>query len=164
MSAGVISRRLQQGIFEALATSNRTAGSGAGAGIVFPVLGYAAAGNQGAYSTVNSSTWADITNTTFTIPVSRTVPIEYRFYVAAHLSAAGSLGYVRGDIVSYDVTAALEFGTTGTTNGTLWYMALASGKGPLQPGTYTVKLQAATDNNTFSITIDQFFHQVIQLG
>ena len=156
-------KRLQQGVFEATAAANRYQGSGAGSGMVLASLGYAAAGNQGAYSTANSSTWTDITNTSFTIQVSRTVPIEYRITAFGHLSAAGALGYIRGNIVNYDTSANILFGSTSTTGGFMWYMAL-SGKGPLTPGLYTVKLQAATDNNTFSITVDEFFHQIIQMG
>lgn len=92
-------RRFQQGTFEALASMNRLSGSGGGSGFQLQTLGFAAAGNQGAFSTANSSTWTDITNTSFTIAVPRVVPIEFRIGVGAHLSAAGALGYVRGNIV-----------------------------------------------------------------
>jgi hypothetical protein len=156
--------RAQQALFELATSSNRLAGSGAGAGMMPQSLGFAAAGSQGAYSTANSSTWTDISNTSFIIHVNRTSWIEYRIYAAAHLSAAGALGYIRGNIVGFDVSASLMFGPTATTNGFIWYVPLAIGKGPLGPGTYTAKLQAATDNNTFSISVDQFFHHIITHG
>lgn len=156
-------KRFAQSLHNAAFAVNRLASTGGGSGQILTTLGFAAAGNQGAFSTANASTWVDIPNTSFQMVVSRTVDFEYRFYVAAHLSAAGALGYVRGNIVGYDVSASLLFGATSTTNGTLWYEPLAAGKGPLVPGTYTVKLQAATDNNGFNITIDQFFHQIKQL-
>lgn len=163
---GVLSKRFQQGVFESLAATTRLQGSGGGSGLLpMATLGFAAAGNQGAYSTANSSTWTDITNTTFTINgPGRPVQILYLVFATAHLSAAGANGYIRGNIVGYDTTASPFFSSTGASNGFIWYAALGPGKGPLTPGQYTVKMQAATDNNTFNITVDQFFHHVFQIG
>lgn len=157
-------KRLQQGVFEALASLNRQAGSGGGSGIVVPPGGFAAAGNQGAFSTANNSTWTDITNSSFSLVVPRTQTILYLFSAAARLSAAGALGYIRGNVVGYDVTSNIEYGNTSSVSSMRWYMALGSGKGPIQPGTYTVKLQAATDNNTFNINVDGLFHQILFLN
>lgn len=157
-------KRLQQGVFEALASLNRQPGSGGGSGIIIPQGGFAAAGNQGAFSTANNSTWTDITNSSFSLVVPRTQTVLYLFSGTARLSAAGALGYIRGNIVGYDTTSAIQFGGTSNVVSMLWYMALASGKGAIQPGTYTVKLQAATDNNTFNITVDGLFHQILFLN
>lgn len=122
-------------------------------------LGFGAGGGAGAYSTANSATWTDIAGTTFTVSVPRPSLFEYRVLAAAHLSAAGLLGYVRGNIVNYDTTASILFGSTSTITSMIWYMSLS--KGRIAPGNYTIKMQAATDNATFNITIDEWFHQFL---
>lgn len=164
MSTRLAAHRASLASVQSALIGNRLQGSGAGAGMLPTIAGWAAAGNQGAYTTANATTWTDITNTSFTIVLGRTVQVKYLIRAAGHLSAAGALGYVRGSIVNYDNTAAIEFGTTGTSTGAMEYMALSVGKGPVAPGSYTVKLQAATDNNTFSITVDEFFHWIELLG
>lgn len=156
-------KRLQQGMFEALASQNRFAGSGGGSGMqALAPAGFAAVGNQGAYSTANNSTWTDISNSSFTVVVNRPALFLYDIYIAAHLSAAGALGYIRGNIVGFDTSAAILFGSTSTISSAGRYFPFS--KGPIQPGVYTVKLQAATDNNTFTITVDGLFHMVLLIS
>ena len=157
------SKRLQQGIFEALASSNRAGGSGGGSGIA-PVfsLGAFAGSTLGGYSTANSSTWTDVTGTSFTINVARTSLFFGIGGITAHISAGAQTGYVRATIVGFDSTSSPFFSLSSATNGTIFYYPTS--KGPIQPGTYTVKLQAATDANTTTITIDQGSFQIFQLG
>jgi hypothetical protein len=159
----IIAKRFAQSVMVQAEAMNRAQQTGGGGGFQpMTNLGYAAAGNQGAFSTANNGTWTDITNSSFAIVVSRPSFFLYLVSCGARLSAAGNLGYVRGNIVGYDTTAALNFGPTATTNGFIWYGPYI--KGPIQPGTYTVKMQAATDNNTFNINIDGLFHQFLSLA
>ena len=157
-------KRFQQGIFEALASQNRGMGSGGGSGLfdLFRQAGNAAAGNQGGYSTANSGTFADITNTSFALLVPRPSTFVYFVYVAAHITAGAATGYVRGNIVGFDTSASLLFNSSSITNGTMMYWPTS--KGPIQPGSYTVKMQAATDASTTTINVDQFFHVVFLTG
>lgn len=161
MPPPVPSKRIQQAMFEVASSMNRSYGSGGGSGLggFINILLSVAAGNQGTYSTANAATFVDITNTSGTFQVARPCFFMYLVFASAHLSAAGSLGYIRGNIVTFDTTASLEFGPTNTTNGTMPYFPVT--KGPIQPGTYTAKLQAATDANTFNISVDQFFHVIL---
>lgn len=156
----ILSKRQQQGVFEALASSNRIPGSGGGSGLFSTITsgGLQAGGNQGGYSTVNSSTWTDITNTTFTLTVPRACFFDYRIFTTGTITAGAAQGYVRGNIVNFDVTASPWYAGNLASNGFIWYYPVS--KGPIQPGNYTVKLQAATDNNTTTLTVNQFFHQV----
>jgi len=160
----IIAKRLQQGVFAALNAANRYGGAnGAGSGLagVLANGGFAAAGNQGGYSTANSSTWVDITNTSFTISVPRTTFFLYLVYATGHISGGAGNGFFRGNIVGYDTTASPFVNSSAAENGFIWYGPQL--KGPIQPGSYTVKMQAATDNGT-TLTIDQFFHQFLFLG
>jgi hypothetical protein len=153
-------KRFQQGVFEALASANRMAGSGGGTGLSNIFQSTSAAGsNQGGYSTVNGSTWTDITNTTFNLAVSRPSIFLYFVYACTHITAGAQTGYIRGNIVGFDVSAKLIFDSANKTNGTMLYFPTT--QGPLQPGSYTVKMQAATDANTTTITVDQFFHVIL---
>lgn len=154
----IISGRHQQSVFEALASVNRAAGSGGGSGLIAASSpGYAAAGNQGGFTTANSSTWADITNSTFTILISRTTWFEYRLVVTGHITGGAGTAYVRGNIVGFDVTASPWYNSATFQNGFMWYFPFT--KGPIPPGQYTVKLQVATDAGT-TLNVDQLFHQI----
>ena len=156
-------KRFQQAMFEVAASANRAAGSGGGSGlIVTSSLGLSAGGNQGGYSTANSSTWADITNTSFSFSVGRACFFEYRLFITAQITAGAAQGYVRGNIVGFDVTASPWFAGANVQNGFMWYYPAS--KGPIQPGNYTAKLQAATDANTTTLTVQQFFHQFFLFG
>lgn len=160
---GILVKRHQTGIFEALASVNRAAGSAGGTGAQ-PLGGgnFAAAGNQGGYSTANSSTWTDITNTSFTFLVNRASTFLYFVFATGHISAGAQNGYVRGNIVGFDTSASPFYAGANPTNGQMIYFPFS--KGPLAPGIYTAKLQAATDANTTTLTIDQFFHWVLLMN
>jgi hypothetical protein len=152
--------RTARAVFESLSITNRDPGSGGGSGFLPLInLGYFAGGSLGTYSTANPTTWTDITGTSFTIQINRTTPILYWVFATATTPGAGS-GYIRGDIVGYDATQPMYMG--GAPNdGFVWYLSSA---GPIQPGLYTVKTQIATDNNGISTTVNQIFHQVMDLG
>lgn len=122
----------------------------------------AAGGAQGAYSTANATTWADITNTSFTLLVARPAFFLYFVYACTHITAGAQTGYIRGNIVNFDVSAKLLFDSANKTNGTMMYWPTT--QGPIQPGSYTVKMQAATDSVATSITVDQFFHVIFLIG
>lgn len=157
-------RRTNQSIQNAMLGMNRFDGTGGGSGLVLPSLGFSA--NAGAiYSTANASTWVDVAGSSYPLHISRPQLFEQRFAVGAKLTVAGLQGYVRVQIVGYDVTASLSFGDAQTTNGFMWYAPVGvNGKGSIAPGEYTVKLQAATDNNTFGLNILGFFLQTIPLS
>jgi len=124
--------------------------------------GYAADGSFNGYSTANSSTWTDIANSTFALQISRSVFFLYLFFATAKITAGAQKGYVRGNIVGFDTTASLWFEAASYTNGMLWYGPFI--KGPIPPGIYTVKMQAATDANTTTVSVNQIFHQILLLG
>lgn len=128
-----------------------------------------AANAGGSYSTANASTWADIGGSSFTITVPQAQRIIYMVFATAHMSAGTGQGYLHGDIVGFDTTAKLFFKNTGasivTANGFIWYFTGEGGNFLTIPeGTYTVKMQAATDSTASTIAVDQFFHQVFLLG
>lgn len=155
-------KRAQQGLYAALNSLNRFAGSGGGSGML-PVasMGSFAGGALGAYSTANSSTWTDVAGTSFTIIIPRTAFFEYRVFATCRITAGAGQGYVRGTIVGFDSTASPFFAGSLASNGFIWYFPMS--KGPIAPSSYTVKMQAATDAGT-TITIDQGFHQFFLLG
>ena len=158
----IASKRLQTSLFAAAAAQNRFAGSGGGTGMAPTTsLGMFAGGSLGAYATANSSTWTDIAGSSFSVPISRTTFFEYRVFATCRITAGVGQGYVRGSIVGFDDTASPFFAGNLASNGFIWYYPTS--KGPIQPGLYTVKLQAATDAAT-TITIDQGFHQFFLFG
>ena len=158
----VTTKRLQQGVFEALATMNRAAGSGGGSGMLaLASLGLFAGGALGAYSTGGSSVWNDVTGSSFSVQISRASYFIYLVFATARITAGAGNGYVRGSIVGFDNTASPFFNGSGANNGFIWYYP--SSTGPIQPGTYTVKLQVATDAGS-TITVDQGFHQFFLLN
>ena len=159
-----IMKRAQQGLFEALAVTNRFAGSASGSALKTAISsfgGYAAGSAGAGWSTANSSTFADLTNTPFSVVVTSTGPFLYFFGVTAHITSGAGSAFFRGSIVGYDNTASIFVNSTTFSNGFWWYAPLT--KGPIQPNTYTVKLQVSTDAGTI-VTNDQFFHQFILLG
>jgi hypothetical protein len=160
-----LAKRHQQAVYAAAQVTNRYgAAAGAAAGGLMGVMnsgGYAAGGAQGGYATANSSTWTDITNTSFTVVISRTTFFLYLVFATGHISAGAGKGFFRGNIVTFDTTASPYVSSAASENGFIWYGPQITG--PIQPGSYTVKMQAATDAAT-TITIDQFFHQFLILG
>lgn len=156
------SRRFQTSVYEALASQNRAAGSGGGSGMQpMASLGLFAGNTLGAYSTANSTTWTDITGTSFTIVISRTSLFLYLFSATCRITAGAGGGFIRGNFVNFDTTSSPKYVLATSITQTSWYYPVSNG--PIQPGTYTVKLQAATDAGT-TITVDSGFHQFFLLG
>lgn len=155
----IASKRWQQSLFEGLATQNRGAGSGGGTGML-PVAsaGLAAGGGGGPYSTANSSTWADITGSSFTIVVGHTSWFYYNIFCTAKVTVGANQGYIRGNIVGFNTTASLWFQGSFYSSSMLWYYP--QNEGPFPAGTYTVKMQAATDAG-HTIAPSQFFHEIL---
>ena len=148
--------RLRRLVFDQLNTVQRLPPA------IMSVGSYAAGGDQGGYSTANSTTWVDITNSSFQFKSDRPVSFQYWLFVTAHITGGAGIGFIRGNIVGYDSTASPWFNSTTFGNGSMLYIPL--GKGPLQPGTnYTLKLQAATDAGT-TLHVDQFFHVLVPAG
>lgn len=157
-----IFRRFQQGAFEALASMNRAVGSGGGNGMQpMASLGLFAGANLGAFATANATTWTDIPGTSFTIPVPRTSFFLYLLGMTCRITAGAGNGFVRGNIVGFDTTSSPIFVLATATNAMTWYFPVS--KGPIPTGSYTVKMQAATDAGT-TITVDGVFHQVFLLN
>lgn len=131
-------------------------------------LGFLAAASSSTAATANISTWADLAGTSFTFTIAnRPQQIRYEFYVAAKTTGAGgTVAYIRGSIVGFDNTASPIFdkGNTGWTNAYMWYFVGPGAAFTTIPvGTYTVKLQGATDSGQ-TLQLTQFFHQVSQFG
>jgi hypothetical protein len=158
----LIAKRFQASSFEALAAMNRFQGSGGGNGMLpLASQGEFAGGALGAYATANSSTWTDITGTSFTIAINRPTLFIYLVFATCRITVGAGQGYVRGSIVGFDNTASPFFAGTLASNGFIWYFPVS--KGPIPAGNYTVKLQAATDAGS-TITVDQAFHQFFVLA
>jgi len=160
----ILAKRLQQGVFSAIAAANRFGGAnGAGSGLggVMANGGFAADSTVQGYATASQTTYVDITNSSFTISVPRTTYFFYLVLAAAQISAGTGIGTIRGLIVGYDGTANMLWSGGSISNGFIWYGPQI--KGPIQPGNYTVKMQAGTDNGT-TIQVRQIFHQFLFLG
>lgn len=150
-------RRLQQAMFAMGSLMNRPEGGALASILSAPAN--AAGGDQGDYSTANPSTYSDITNSSFSLAVTRPSFLLYLIHVCAHRSIGAQTGYVRGNIVGFDVTARCLFDGVAKDNGFMWYIPIDAG--PIPAGEYTVKLQAATDANTTTVHIDQFAHVIL---
>ena len=156
-------KRFQTGIFEALATQNRAAGSGGGSGAfsLFSLGSLTSTANAGNFSTANASTWTDITGSSFTISVPRTCLLFYLAYAnIGGVSGTGN-GYFRGDIVSVGTTpivSDLALAVNAYRNCSAWLLTQ-----PIQPGAYTAKLQVATDSGE-TITVNQMQHEIFAVS
>jgi hypothetical protein len=126
--------------------------------------GFAANNSSQALAGSGASNWTDVTGTSFTLTLVRPVRIIYFFSGSAHTSAGTGTGYMRGNIVGFDTTSSLYFGSSGATTSTRWYVSLPGGTFVTIPaGTYTVKMQMAADSGT-TLTLNDYFHQVFILG
>src|SRR5579864_2477892 len=132
-------RRFAQAHAQAAEAINRAAGQGGGYGYLpMGLLGFKAAGNQGGYSTANSTTWTDISNTSFPFTIVRPTFFIYLVYACGHISAGAGNGFFRGSIVGFDNTASPFVNSATAENGTMPYFPTL--QGPIQPGTYTIKM------------------------
>jgi hypothetical protein len=158
----IAAKRFAQSVHNAMFAMNRLESTGGGSGMLPMIsLGSFAGGALGAYATANSTTWTDIAGTSFQISVPRTCFCDYRVFATCRMTAGAGQGYVRGSIVGFDNTASPFFASGGLAhNGFIWYYPVSAG--PLQPGTYTVKMQASTDAGS-TITVDQGFHQFFMI-
>jgi hypothetical protein len=155
-------KRFPQSVKESLLNMNRDAGTGGGSGAFpFVSLGTFSGSGLGAYSTANSSTWTNVSGSTFTFQVARATNFIYLIFATGTMTAGGGQGYVRGNISSFDTSASPYYKGGGPVNGMIWYFPLV--KGPIQPGTYTATLQAATDAGS-TITVNQAMHQFFDIG
>jgi len=125
--------------------------------------GFAANATSQALAGTGASNWTDITGSSFTLTLTRPTRIKYDIHAAAQVTTGTGKGYVRGNIVGFDTSASVIFGTSVST-GFIWYVAMPGGSFIVTPaGTYTVKLQLAADNSS-TITMSQYFHQIFVLG
>lgn len=104
----------------------------------------------------------DITGSSFDITISRMSFIDYRVFATGSLTAAGAgnSASVSGVIVNFDNTAGIPFGSATIESGMIWYYPATAG--PLQPGIYTLKMQAIAVGSNW--TCASFFHQVFVFG
>ena len=145
----VSGKRLQQAIFEALASSNRAAGSGGGAGLA--ALPGSGSSQYASNQSTSSTTAVDVTGSSISIPLPRPGSILALATVSAHMQASptgSSSVVINGNGITSVRMRFPGFGTSesGTCTG---YLVLNN----LQPGTATFKLQFWADFGTDTITL-----------
>lgn len=164
---GVIDKRFQQGIFEALASSNRAAGSGAGSGIGLGVeLGSASIGSVSGITATGSPTV--VTGSTINFALSRptTIIVQGTLNTGSNC-AAGSFNLlalngdgnltVQGNSWPYALLLGVGAGTINYLPATLFAVAFG------ETGTHSVNWQVQA-NTTGSVTVNNGFFAVFALG
>lgn len=153
-------KRFQQGVFEALASSNRFAGSGGGAGLVpMQSLGITSVFvNTGGLTSTSYTTMPGNVAITFTVP--RTVNLMMMFFATAWITAGGGQIRIRCNVPGLSTASGpFKFGVTNAATNAFGHLYLAA----VTPGTYTAQMEYQVDNGTTGF-IDQSYVQGFQLG
>jgi hypothetical protein len=142
-------KRLQQGIFEALASSNRAAGSGGGNGAQ-PIQRLGLGSNSTAFTTT-SATPTVVTGCSVTISLPRTAYLYVMVYSVAKTSGAGGT-FAYGAINSDGGVSGFNYTTTGANNMALWDKGTAGYVpntqwilAPYAPGSHTLDWRISVD-------------------
>jgi hypothetical protein len=165
---GVNDKRLQQGIFESVASANRFSGSGGGSGLLGAVMSPMGFATNAAAQTMTATAYTDVPQCIVTFPV--TLPGNYlviaSWYGKISAAPAGTYAYFQLRLgtqtqVSKWGAAAQIFDKSlnaGFTNGSTFFVAL------LQPGAIqSAALQCGVDNG-ISALIQSCVIAVFALG
>jgi hypothetical protein len=152
------SKRLQQGVFEALASSNRAAGSGGGSGL-FPAPQTTA--NTLLGQAINSVGFTVITGSPIQFTLGRPTTLMAIGYVLMNWTAGG-LTSVLSPFVDGVQEQGLAVGPAATiaspANVPICYSAL------LGPGTHTVDIRVTSVNLATTYNVQAFSLSVILFG
>ncbi|MHB8613541.1 MAG: hypothetical protein ACYDAL_14100 [Candidatus Dormibacteraceae bacterium] len=158
-------KRLQQGVFEALASQNRTAGSGGGSGYV-PKQLLAAVFNFNTAYTTSSTTDGVVPGVTAAIALPRTGNVEIAVLSTGKVSGAagefayGSL-YVDGTLYGHNNNTGVVLWDNlngGYTSGTIPKVLF------LAAGSHTIDFRTHVDNIALTWINYQTVLDVFQLG
>ena len=131
---------------------------------VFSSAGSAAGSTSQAFVGAGAGSFSLMTGTDFAFNIIRPARIQYKVFVTGRITAGAGTGYIRGNIVGFDVTAQIMQGTTGTATSSMEYF---TGPGAtfstLPAGSYTAQMEVAADVGT-TWTAVQYFHQIIVAG
>lgn len=150
-------KRLQQGIFESLASQNRAAGSGGGSGMQF--MASLGIGNQSGTQNFSSQTYATVTGTAVTFVISRVTNLRLDFIWTGKVTAGANNGQVRINAGSLGTTGDAYIGVPNYITSSAWLFVPA-----VQPGTYTAQIEARSDVAGTTLQLIQSALQVLQLG
>lgn len=157
----VTQKRLQQGVFEALASQNRFPGSGGGSGLApIQLLGST---QFVATRTTSSTSFVAISDSVMTVPLARTQRVLcLATFTGSVQGTSGQFGYVRiaegSPLIAespfgvYDKSIAAAHTTTLFTSDVL------------PPGNVTIELDWKVDNAALTMTLNDFYLAVFQIG
>ena len=155
----LLAKRFQQAVYQAAAASNKAAGTGGGSGLV--ILGTLGTSNQtGGAQNFSSLTYATITGTSMSVVVSRPVPLLLLAIYTCKLTVGANNGLVRIN------PGAAGAATGGSYNGAPYYITQMAYEylTLVQPGSYTMKLEAAVDNVASTLQLLGSNLTVLQCG
>jgi hypothetical protein len=140
----ILSKRFQQGVFEAAASSNRAAGSGGGSGL--SPLVWLGKGLDNAADTITATTFTVVPGVSVAFNLSRTLWVAFSaFSISKTSGGGGTFAYMNVyiDGVVSDAVGLWDKGNTGYTScGDFSTVSTV----PLAPGTHTVDLRVKVDS------------------
>jgi len=143
----IASKRLQQGVFEALASSNRAAGSGGGSGL--NALQFLGQGSDSAADTISTTGYTLVPGVSFKFNLGRAQQVFISVLAIAKLTTtgAGNYAYMHRflDGNDYGPVGIWDIGNGGNTTSSFFTPIDTTGLF-LAPGTHTVDLRVHVDN------------------
>lgn len=161
----LIAKRLQQGVFEALATSNRFAGSGSGGALSGGGMQQLALSGSVGNQNFSSTTPATIIGTSITFQISRPTGILVQGFVTGKVTAGANNGQFQIVVTG---PGGYSSGSGTSYNGAANFLTLFSYFRDFLtvPGLYTALFEAFVDvaGTTFNVPGNSTVLEAIGLG